>query len=508
MGCPFWPAPRGAGPDKSVTPRRYGTRRTHSFDRGKDRLAFPALATDTLTCARHGEATRLRCVSCDSAICPRCLVRTDVGLRCESCERPGTGRRTGTGRRARVAAACGLALALSGGAAALLMSGDSGGGAPSGGTGTTAAAGSWSAGTALPSIRGSAIAVVLRDGHALVAGGGTGAVAVAAAELFDPADGTWRDVGSLGEARRGHQAVVLEDGRVLVAGGVSAGRPLAGAEVYDPAQKSWTATGPMTTPRVGHSLTLLAGGRVLAAGGTSLQGGDGSGQAVVALASTEVYDPGLGRWAPGPDMTVPRFEHTATRLDDGRVLIAGGLGPADGGGGEAPLAATELYDAAAATFVRAAPMDEARTNHAAAELADHRVVVAGGVGGVLADKALRTAEVFDPRDGSWRLTTPLAHARSGATATAMAGGGVLVAGGEAVDGGTRRSLADAELLDPAGTMWIGAGRMACPRSEQAAVRLTDGRVLVVAGDGAFPGRPPVAQSCVDSYRPGAAAGKG
>ena len=508
MGCPFWPAPPAAGPDKSVTSRRYGTRCIHSSDRGNDRLVLPALATDTLTCARHGEATRLRCVSCDSAICPRCLVRTDVGLRCESCERPGRGPLTGTGRRVRVAAACGLALAIGGAVAALLLSGDGGGRAPSGGTGSTVAAGSWTAGAALPSIRGSAVAVVLNDGRALVAGGGTGAVAVAATELFDQANGTWRDVGSLGEARRGHQAVVLDDGRVLVAGGVSVGGPLASAEVYDPAQESWTATGPMATPRVGHSLTLLAGGRILVAGGTSLEGGDGSGQAVVALASTEVYDPAVGRWAPGPEMTVPRFEHTATRLDDGRVLITGGLGPAAGGGGAAPLAATELYDAAAATFVRAAPMDEARTNHAAAELADHRIVVVGGVGETLADKALRTAEIFDPIDGSWRRAAPLARARSAATATAMAGGGVLVAGGEVVDGGTRRSLADAELLDPAGTKWISAGRMTCPRSEQAAVRLADGRVLVVAGDGAFPGRPPVAQSCVDSYRPAAAAEKG
>lgn len=441
-------------------------------------------------------------------------MRTDVGLRCPSCEEPAGGRSATAGRRGPLLVGGGMAVAVALVVAAVVASGpgsdpgDDGAGATGDETGSVATAGTWSVGAALPAIRGSTVAVVLADGRALVTGGGTGAVAVAATELYDPAAGTWKEISPLNQARRGHQAVVLDDGTVLVVGGVAAGRPLASAEVYDPALEAWAATGPMATARVGHTLTLLAGGRVLAAGGTSLERGDGNGQSIVAVATTEVYDPATGKWAPGADMTVPRFEHTATRLDDGRVLIAGGLGTAEGAGGAAPLAATELYDPAAATFVRAAPLSEARSNHAAAELADHRVVVAGGVGGPLADKALRSAEVFDPSDGSWRRTASLARARSGETATALAGGGVLVAGGESVDGGSRTSLADAEVLDAAATAWAGAGRMACPRSEQAAVRLADGRVLVVAGDGAFPGRPPVAQSCVDGYRPAAIAPKG
>src|SRR5215213_23328 len=42
------------------------------------------MATQALKCERHGEATRLTCVQCGKPICPKCAVRTDVGLKCEA----------------------------------------------------------------------------------------------------------------------------------------------------------------------------------------------------------------------------------------------------------------------------------------------------------------------------------------------------------------------------------------------------------------------------------------
>src|SRR5215213_11023382 len=42
------------------------------------------MATQALKCERHGEATRLTCVECGKPICPKCAVRTDVGLKCEA----------------------------------------------------------------------------------------------------------------------------------------------------------------------------------------------------------------------------------------------------------------------------------------------------------------------------------------------------------------------------------------------------------------------------------------
>ncbi|HEV2068467.1 MAG TPA: kelch repeat-containing protein, partial [Acidimicrobiales bacterium] len=149
-------------------------------------------------------------------------------------------------------------------------------------------------------------------------------------------------------------------------------------------------------------------------------------------------------------------------------------------------------------------MAEGRTNHAAALLDDGSVLVAGGAGGENADISLASVEVLNPRQGGWATVASLAEARTGHTATRLDDGRVLVAGGESARRGSRRSLASAEVFAPQATSggeWRPAGDMGCPRSEHAAVLLDDGSVLAVAGDAAFPGQAPAAQSCVARYRP-------
>jgi hypothetical protein len=143
----------------------------------------------------------------------------------------------------------------------------------------------------------------------------------------------------------------------------------------------------------------------------------------------------------------------------------------------------------------------ARANHAASLLADGSVLVVGGAGGQGGDVSVASAEVFDPRQGSWTSVGGLAQARTGHTATVLGDGRVLVAGGESAARGARRSLNSAEVYDPRAREWRSAGDMRCPRSEQAAALLRDGTVLVVAGDAAFPGKAPIAQSCTDRYQP-------
>lgn len=459
------------------------------------------LATQVLKCERHGESTRLSCADCQQPICPRCMVRTEVGLKCKTCAAP-MATLASTSRRSRLP----IALSSAGLALVALMVGLLALRSPPGEKrAALAPVGRWTEAPGLVTIRGTTTAVVLEDGAVLAAGGGVGAIALPAVEAFDPAAGLWHSAAPLVQARRGHQAVMLDDGRVLVAGGLFEGRPLASAEVYDPATGSWAPVEPMAIPRLGHSLTVLGDGRILAAGGSSLgaDGSDGDGQVIRSEASAEIFDPAAGNWSFTGVMGSSRFEHTATSLDDGRVVIAGGLGSVGDGDSVGPLRTTEIYDPAAGVFLTATDMAEGRTNHAAAGLADGSVIVSGGVGGERGDISLASAEIFDSRGGTWTTAGAMGSARTGHTATGLDDGRVLVAGGESVHLGSRRSLTSAEVFEPARAAtgeWRSAGDMACPRSEQAAVLLGDGSVLVMAGDAAFPRQPPKAQSCVERYR--------
>ncbi|HEV8427413.1 MAG TPA: MBG domain-containing protein [Pyrinomonadaceae bacterium] len=163
-------------------------------------------------------------------------------------------------------------------------------------------------------------------------------------------------------------------------------------------------------------------------------------------------------------MTVERSGHTATRLADGRVLIAGG----ENSGGT--LNQTEIYDAASGTFSAAANMDAARAGHSATLLTDGRVLIAGGRAG---GNAVATTEIFDPATGSFTTGPSMSVARAGHSATLFANGRVLIVGGDAAG--------SAEIFDPSTGTFTAAGDMGVARSMHSAALLQDGRVLVVGG---------------------------
>jgi hypothetical protein len=117
---------------------------------------------------------------------------------------------------------------------------------------------------------------------------------------------------------------LLTNGKVLTAGGYLTPPPFsvwASAELYDPSTGTFTATGDMTTSRFYHTATPLPNGRVLIAGGSSIVNSNST------LASAELYDPSTGTFTATADMTTARQRHTATLLNNGKVLIAGGCYP-------------------------------------------------------------------------------------------------------------------------------------------------------------------------------------
>ena len=289
-------------------------------------------------------------------------------------------------------------------------------------------------------------ATLLADGRVLIAGGTTvmtdgSAGQLASAELYDPTTGTFSATGSMVTAREwGQTATLLLDGRVLIAGGSAYAGIMASAEIYDPKTGMFTATGSMKINRFRHTATLLADGRVLIAGGYS-----GEGRTATSVAESELFDPSTGTFTPTGSMTTPRDEHTATLLTDGRVLIAGGYSGSYGNGSDPAnaLSSAELYDPTTGRFSATGSMTQVRWwGHTATRLADGRVLIAGGWGSKTMD--LAAADLYNPSTGTFAATGSMTAPRIGATATLLADGRVLIAGGS--DSNT--VFASADLYQP------------------------------------------------------------
>jgi Galactose oxidase, central domain len=251
--------------------------------------------------------------------------------------------------------------------------------------------------------------------------------AVPSSSTARPGAASWTATGTMVTARSGHTATLLLSGKVLVAGGKVGDVPVASAELYDPNTGKWTATGTMVTPRLGHTATLLPSGKVLVAGGGNALN-----------ASAELFDPGTGTWTVTGNMVVSRALHTATLLPDGRVLVAGG------------------FD----------------------------ISKPPGIGG--SPEIVATAELYDPRSGTWSATGTMSTSRRDHTATLLPDGTVLVVGGarNANPGGDERGpepLDTAELYHPLTGVWTTTGRMDEPMEDQGATLLPDGNVLAEYG---------------------------
>lgn len=226
------------------------------------------------------------------------------------------------------------------------------------------------------------------------------------------------------------------------------------------ASAAWQSTDSLSRARYSHTATLMNGGKVLVAGGGLA---DGS-----VLNQVELYDPTTGKWVTTGSLSQPRMGHSATLLSGGRILVVGGWD------GSAYVASAELYDPTKGTWTVTGALNQERQYHTATELPDGRVLVTGGWNDSF---TLTSAELYDPVTGRWTATGALSQPRDSHTATLLPHGKVLVVGGW----GTTSYLASAELYDPATGKWTAAAHLDLARGYHTATRLKDGKVLVAGG---------------------------
>jgi Invasin, domain 3/Galactose oxidase, central domain len=314
-----------------------------------------------------------------------------------------------------------------------------------------------------------------------------GAVAGAAPLTVAAPTLAWHSAGAMGTARTHHTATLLPDGDVLVVGGDRApvdnvtgtqngSLALASAELYHPASNTWSSAGSLTTARANQTATLLNNGKVLVAGGYGVSG---------ALASTELYDPATNTWAPGPRMVQGRWGQTATLLADGRVFVYGGANTNSATG---DIGTTEIYDPVADTWTAAAPF-ESVIFQSATLMTNGEVYIAGG------NELSPGPWLYDPVSNQWFVVLSPALLPTSVVAAQLDSGQVLIEGrGQALLGTPTRGFA------------AGLTQVAAPldsSSDGTLTRLPTGQLLAITGRAPPTAGPPAetVQTSTERYDP-------
>jgi hypothetical protein len=205
--------------------------------------------------------------------------------------------------------------------------------------------------------------------------------------------------------------------------------------------------------------------------GLALVGIRGAVQPLSRMATLTVVPPPpsvAGVFTTTGSMVRARVSHTATLLPNGKVLLVGGA-PSDGT--LTHLASAELYDPVSNTFSATGSMSTDRLGHTATLLADGKVLIAGGR--PFTSNEVATAEIYDPATDRFSATGSMNVPRAGHAAARLLDGRVLIAGGFNAAGSS------AELFDPATASFSATGSMTQNRSSGQAEVLADGRVLIL-----------------------------
>ncbi|MGB5073286.1 MAG: FlgD immunoglobulin-like domain containing protein [Bacteroidota bacterium] len=275
------------------------------------------------------------------------------------------------------------------------------------------------------------------------------------------------------DRRERHQATLMTPGWVLISGGLD-GVPIRGSEMIDPSTRQYKKLPDMNDVRYEHSATILSGGKVLVVGSKDYDRG---------LPTCEIFEPletangnaPQWRWRRTGSLSFGRGKHRAVKLQDGRVMVIGGVH------NYYPTATCEVFDPATETWSRMASMYFPREGHTATLLTDGRIIVTGGdIGGA----EVATCEIFDPSKnggmGEWKLMSALIYPRKNHTATSINNRFIVLTGAWRGGQGDRST----EMMDTwrSNPQWYLGPTMLADRSNHSATLLADGRLMLIGGE--------------------------
>jgi len=238
--------------------------------------------------------------------------------------------------------------------------------------------------------------VELPNDNVLVSGNAVDSIQ-SSCEIYEMSTGEWRNTTPMNIPRAHHNLVLLNSGKVLAIGGWRE----QSCELYDPVTETWTMTDSIPAFRsFGQSITTLKDGKILVTGGDYI---DTVLWDVVYLDNLDIYDPNTDKWSIGAPMKISRSWHTATLLNDGRMLVAGGYNDS------LEINECEIYDPQNNTWVTVSPMMVKRHTHAAILLNNGNVFVSGRSS--LAPWS-KSCEVYNVDENQWSSVADMWEYRS------------------------------------------------------------------------------------------------
>ena len=327
-------------------------------------------------------------------------------------------------------------------------------------------------------------ATSLADGKVLVTGGTPdGRISLASAELYDPMKDEWTMLPDMRDKRMRHTANLLRSGMVLIAGGyigTGTGHPslypsymgpgnvsLDRCDLFDPVTGNFKEAPSLNTGRFWQRAVTLNDGRILVIGGLNVTS--------AGLSSCEIYDPVSNTWEYTGELHGPRVRFTATLLSNGSVIITGG----HDGRTKVPTNSCEMYIPAEGKWYKIASMNDARGYHSAVILPDGRLLASGGFSGPKMPDHI-SSEIFDPDNGTWTLTGPMRLGKHAHSMILLSNGGIISHGGSSVTD-LSCQVCGLEYYDTVSGTWSDTYLLMLGRAWPAEADLPDGGHLICGG---------------------------